>query len=87
MAYLLVRHNVADYATWKTGYDAHAPARANAGLRELHLLRSIDNENEVVVLFAAEDVEKARAFAASQDLRETMQRVGVVGKPDIYFLN
>ena len=75
MAYLLVRHKVADYATWKSGYDAHAPARANAGLTELHHLRSIENANEVVLLFSATDVEKARAFAASQDLRETMQRI------------
>jgi hypothetical protein len=30
---------------------------------------------------------RARGFAESADLRETMQKVGVIDKPDIYFLN
>jgi hypothetical protein len=38
-------------------------------------------------LFEAEDVQKAREFGNSSDLREAMQRAGVVDKPDIYFLN
>jgi hypothetical protein len=39
-----------------------------------------------VPLFAARDLRKARAFVASDDLREAMQRVGVVDVPDIHFL-
>lgn len=38
------------------------------------------------MLFALKDLRKARAFAASDDLRETMQRVGVVGMPTVQFL-
>jgi hypothetical protein len=34
----------------------------------------------------AEDIEKAREFSDSSDLRETMQKAWVVDKPDIYFL-
>lgn len=86
MPYLLVRHKVADFSKWKPVYDAHLPARQKAGLKEEHLLRSIDDPNETVILFEAEDVQKAREFAASSDLREAMQRAGVVDKPDIYFL-
>jgi hypothetical protein len=44
---MLVRHKVADFAKWKAVYDAHASAREKAGLKEEHLLRSIDNPNEV----------------------------------------
>ena len=51
------------------------------------LLRNIDDPNEVILLFEAEDIEKAREFANSSDLRETMQKVGVIDKPDIYFLS
>lgn len=87
MIHILVRHKVADFAKWKPIYDAHAPARQEAGLREEYLLRSIDNPNEVVLLFAAEDLKKAQAFAASPDLREAMERAGVIDKPDIYFLS
>ena len=86
-SYLLVRHKVRDYSEWKPGYDAHLPKRVEAGLTEKHVLRSADNSNEVVILFEAADINRAKAFAESTDLRETMQKIGVVDKPDIYFLN
>lgn len=39
------------------------------------------------MLFEARDTSRAKAFAASAELREKMQEVGVVDKPDVYFLN
>ena len=86
MAFILIRHKVRDFDTWKTGYDAHQPKRTEAGLTEKYLLRSADDTNEVVMLFEAADLNRAKAFAASADLREKMQEVGVIDKPDIYFL-
>ena len=87
MAFILIRHKVRDFDTWKTGYDAHQPKRTEAGLTEKYLLRSADDTNEVVMLFEAADLNRAKAFAASPDLREKMKEVGVIDKPDIYFLN
>jgi hypothetical protein len=43
--------------------------------------------NEVVLLFEVQDMRHAKSFSDSADLRETMQKVGVMDKPDIYFLN
>ena len=87
MTHLLVRHQVADFAKWKPVYDDHLAARQKAGLRETNLFRSINNPNEVVLLFEAEDLKRAQAFTESSDLRDTMQKAGVVGKPDILFLS
>ena len=86
MAFILIRHKVRDFNTWKTGYDVHQPKRTEAGLTEKYLLRSADDANEVVMLFEAEDLNRAKAFAASAELRDKMQEVGVVDKPDVYFL-
>ncbi|MEP6610081.1 MAG: hypothetical protein ABJA83_15600 [Burkholderiaceae bacterium] len=86
-AFLLVRHKVRDFSEWKRGYDAHLSSRAAAGLTEKYLLRSAADANEVVILFEAQDLSRARAFAESANLRETMQKVGVMDKPDVYFLN
>jgi uncharacterized protein YeaO (DUF488 family) len=86
-SFLLVRHKVRDFSEWKRGYDAHLPKRAQAGLSEKHLLRGANNSNEVILLFEAKDLNRAKAFAESADLRETMQKAGVLDKPDIYFLN
>ena len=86
-SFMLIRHKVRDFPEWKRGYDAHLPKRAEAGLIEKHLLRGAHDSNEVVILFEAEDLSRAKAFAESADLRETMQKVGVLDKPDISFLN
>ena len=86
-SFVLVRHKVRDFAEWKRGYDAHLPKRTEAGLTEKHLLRGASDPNEVVLLLEAKDQNRAKAFVESVDLRETMQKVGVVDKPDVYFLN
>ena len=86
-SFVLVRHKVRDFAEWKRGYDAHLPKRTEAGLTEKHLLRVANDPNEVVLLLEAKDQNRAKAFVESADLRETMQKVGVVDKPDVYFLN
>jgi hypothetical protein len=87
MPYLLVRHKVSDYSKWKTAYDSHSPAREKAGLKEEHLLHNIDDPNEVILLFQVREIEKAKEFSESADLRDAMQDAGVVDKPDIYFLS
>jgi heme-degrading monooxygenase HmoA len=86
MMHMLIRHKVADFAKWKQVYDAHASARRNAGLKEEHLLRNADDPNEVILFFSTEDLDKAKAFTASDDLRQAMQKAGVSDKPDVYFL-
>ena len=86
MNYILIRHQVADFAKWKSGYDAHSSARTSAGLKEEHLLRNIDNPNEVILLFSAQDLNKAKQFAESDELRQRMQQARVSDKPDVWFL-
>jgi hypothetical protein len=65
MPHLLVRHKVSDFFKWKSAYDAHLPARKEAGLKEEHLLRNMENPNEVFLFFEVKDVEKAKEFGAS----------------------
>jgi hypothetical protein len=84
--HVLVRHKVADFAKWKPVYDAHLSMRQKASLKEEHLFRNADDPNEVLLLFSAEDVDKAKAFTASDDLRRAMEKAGVSDKPDVYFL-
>ena len=87
MVHVLVRHKVQDFDKWKPVYDSHQQARAAAGLQELHLWHNIDDPNEIVLLFEAADVEEAKAFARSSDLKERMRDAGVMGAPDIFFLS
>jgi len=84
--YLLIRHKVKDYKTWKPIYDGHIGKRTEAGLTEVYMLRGVDDPNDVTVLFEAKDLKKAKAFSESPDLHEKMKESGVIGKPDVYFL-
>jgi quinol monooxygenase YgiN len=87
MHYLLVRHTVEDYARWKPFFDGHAATRKAAGCQGGVLCRSADNPNQITLLFEWDDLANARQFAQSQDLRETMMKAGVIGMPDISFLD
>ena len=42
--------------------------------------------SEIVVVFDTKDTKRAKDFAASPDLRETMAKAGVMDDPTIYFL-
>jgi len=86
MNHLLFTLSTADFAKWKSAYDAHLETRAAAGLRELHLWRSLDEPNRLALLFEIADMGKARAFVASQDLREKMAAAGILGAPEVLFL-
>lgn len=86
MFFVLIRHTVADFSAWKKVYDAHLPFRQKAGLKENHVLHGADDANEVVTLFSASDLDKVREFAESADLRQAMQKAGVIGRPEVSIL-
>ena len=86
MPYMLIRHKVQDYDRWKSAFDDHAPMRQAAGSKGGYLFRSADNPNEIVLIMEMEDLERARQFVGSDDLRQAMEGAGVTGPPEIRFL-
>jgi hypothetical protein len=87
MNYGLIRRKVADFSKWKAAYDSYLAIRQKAGLKEKCVLHNIDDPNEVITLFELEDVQKAREFFNSADLRGAMQQAGTADKPDFYLLS
>ena len=59
MAYMLIRHKVAEFEKWKQAYEDHRSSRQAAGLKDVHLWRNAEDPNEVIVLFEASDVANA----------------------------
>jgi quinol monooxygenase YgiN len=86
MPYAMVRHKVADFAKWKVAYESHKSTRAAAGIKEGHVLRNVDNPNEVVVFLEVTDLAKARAFMTSPELKAAMEQSGITDKPDVFLL-
>jgi hypothetical protein len=85
MSYVMVTHKVADYARWKPIFDADGANRQAAGSKGGQLLRSADDPNEVVLLFAW-DLEQARQYSQREEVRAKMQEAGVLDTPEISFL-
>jgi hypothetical protein len=85
--YMLVRHKVKDFSAWKPLYDGNLPMRKEYGITEKYLTHSDSDPNEVVVLFEAADLARAKAFAESDDLHKVMEKAGVIDKPDIIYLH
>jgi hypothetical protein len=86
MPYVLVVHKVQDYDRWRPYFDSDKPRQQEAGLTVRHVLRGADDPQEVVILFEAEDLGRAREMVGSEGLRKTMQEAGVLGPPDMHFL-
>lgn len=87
MPQILIRHKVQDYAAWKLAFDEHGTARQAAGSKGGHLFRNSDDPNELIAIFEWDDLDKARRFVQSDDLRQAMERAGVADEPDVYFLD
>jgi hypothetical protein len=85
-AAVVVRCRVADFDTWLTAFDSHEGARRAAGILGHHINRAEEDPNDVSIYMAVSDLDKAKAFSASDDLRERMQAAGVVSAPEITYM-
>jgi ABC-type sugar transport system substrate-binding protein len=83
-ARLFVHHEVADYGVWRKTFDAFAPTQKKLGVIGTSVYQSADNANDVTVIHDFKSVEKAKAFAASPDLKAAMGKAGVKGAPQVW---
>ena len=83
MTTVAVRHRVANFDTWKLGYDGHGVVRKELGCTGDMLLRDASDPNAVLVLTFWPTAADAQAFATDPRLPEAMQKAGVVSEPRI----
>jgi hypothetical protein len=86
MATLFVRHTVADFARWRKGYDEFDAKRRSMGVTGDGVYQLDGNPNDITLYHEFASMDAAKAFAASSELREAMTSAGVVGTPDIWFV-
>lgn len=82
---MFVRHEVADYGAWRKAYDAFAPTQKKMGITYQAVYQSTENPNDVTVIHDFHSIEKAKAFAASPELKAAMEKSGVKGAPQIWY--
>jgi hypothetical protein len=85
MATMFVRHNVKDFKAWKKAYDEFDTTRKGLGVTAAGAYQADDNPNDVTVYHEFATVDAAKKFAASTELKNVMEKAGVVGSPNIWF--
>ena len=82
-ATLLVRHEVEDYAAWRSVYESVEGLRQEHGCTGAEVLVDPADNQDVYVVHRFPTQAQAQAFAGSRELREAMGRAGVKGAPRI----
>jgi heme-degrading monooxygenase HmoA len=87
MIYLMAIQKVEDFDKWKKVFDEHSTNRRIMGSKGAEILRDSKNPNEIVIITKWEDEDAAKKFSSSHDLKNVMKKAGVVGFPELRFLD
>jgi len=83
---LIISHEVKNFDTWKTAFEAGEPLRAEAGVKVKGVYRAADQENMVTVITQAPNAEVAKALFSNPALKADMEKAGVISVPEIKIL-
>jgi quinol monooxygenase YgiN len=84
--YVLIIHEVADYAAWKIVFDQAADIRKQAGEISYQLLNHPYDANNIVHFSKWTSLENARQFFESPALIDIRKKAGVKS-PEFIYLN
>jgi len=82
---MFVKHKVKDYGGWKRVYDQFASTRKDKGVTGASVHRDASDPHTLVVTHQFKNLNAARAFADSEELKSAMAEAGVNGPPEIWF--
>jgi hypothetical protein len=85
-AALIVRHRVANFDAWKEVFDSMTDARRAHGWTSATVYRDAVDPNLVTIVNRVKDLDGAKRYGGSAELRAGMQKAGVQGAPEIFFL-
>ncbi len=84
MATVFRRLRVADYERFRQVYDAGTPAREAGGFRDEKLFRNPKDPNDILIMSTVADVESARAYGQSKEVRERQRASGLMELSNYY---
>ncbi len=84
MPYVLIIHEVENYAAWKVVFDRAAVMRRDAGEIAYQVLADQSDPNKIVHFSRWRSLDAARAFFESEQLIEIRKRAGVKAPHFIY---
>ena len=85
--FFIALSKVQDYARWRANFDEDSANRSGNGFGAARVFRSRENPNELTILIEVNDLEKAKRYSTSDELKEKMQRGGVIPPPNFNWIN
>ena len=86
MPALLIRQRVSDYDRWRRAFADQAHARTANGCQDVLIYRNPDDPSETFLLLIWDSLVRARLFAQSDDLLESMDPGSDTPLPEIWLL-
>jgi len=87
MVTAIIQHEVKDFTEWKKVFDQDVPNLVKAGVKLLGVYTSIENPNDVTMIFEASNEGIYEALMSDPKRREEIKRGGVIGAANATFLN
>ena len=87
MVTAIIQHEVKDFTEWKKIFDADLPNVEKAGAKLLGIYTSLNNPNDVTMIFEAPNPELYDVLMSDPQRQEDIRRAGVIGAPVATFLN
>ncbi len=81
----LLRHQVADFDTWLSDYDAAAAMHQSGGIIGHAVNRSLDDPSLITVYFQAETFDALHSVLADPQVQAGMQGAGMTSEPEVTF--
>jgi len=85
MAIIIMSHDVKDFASWKSVYDADVERRQKAGFKELAVGTQADKPQRVFMIWEGEALPDQ--MMQDPELKEKMAEAGVISAPEFTVIN
>lgn len=83
---LVISHRVKDFETWKAAYELAQPIREKHKIYTQRIFRGYDDENIAMVFTEVHDVNLAKEYVTSPNLKKSMETAGVEGEMNLKWL-
>ncbi len=87
MTSVLVQFKVQEYSKWRAVYEENVETREAQGMGAAKIFRDSNNPNSIALLLEVTDLEKARAYADSDVLKQSQIKGGVLPPPTVTWLD
>ena len=86
MVHVFIRHKVADFNRWKAVFDSAYEMRRSGGELSARMFLSQGDPGKLELLCEWDTLDRARQFFEQPVLKSAMQQAGVVGVPEVEFM-